>query len=215
MATDRLWNSMSAMAFSPDSRVVALEGYFKSHAGSVALIEVASGRDWRRSTILMAPEPPDRIQPRRDAVNRHAPRSALSPDLGSSAVRRRLAELGLDWNPPAAWRPSAPSLAPDFTPRPLPYRVDRGQLDLWLKQSPIRRPEQAIADAEMLYTCDPGQAEVPRVAGRIFQQPCLGADRRDQIQARPVSCSALWLAGPLRWHRRLSPTSIPSESHLP
>ena len=31
------------VAFSPDSGVVAIENYFKSHEGSVALIEVAIG----------------------------------------------------------------------------------------------------------------------------------------------------------------------------
>ena len=38
--------------------------------------------------------------------------------------------------------------------------MDRGQLDHWLKLAPIKRREQAVADAEDLLKREPGQAEV-------------------------------------------------------
>ena len=38
--------------------------------------------------------------------------------------------------------------------------MDRGQLDQWIKLAPIKRREQAVADAEALLKHEPDQAEV-------------------------------------------------------
>ena len=48
------------------------------------------------------------------------------------AIRRRLSNLQLDWDAPANYKAAEPT-AP-FPRIPEPARVDRGQLDDWLKQ---------------------------------------------------------------------------------
>ena len=190
-AKTRLGHAVGAVAFSPDSGIVAIEHHSKSYEGSVALVEVATGRELARiddpdgaraAQIVFSPDGTQLIATLLD--------QPLVRIWDLRAVRRRLAELDLDWSPPPAWGRATPSLAPDLTPRPPPYRVDRGQLDLWWKQSPIRRPEQAVADAEMLYAREPGQAEVRAWLADVLQQSRLGADRRGQIQPRPGSGAA-------------------------
>jgi tetratricopeptide (TPR) repeat protein len=76
------------------------------------------------------------------------------------AVRQRLAELDLDWSPPPAWGSAVPTTADFELPLPPSYRVDRGQLDEWIKLAPIKRREQAVADAEDLLKHEPDQPEV-------------------------------------------------------
>jgi tetratricopeptide (TPR) repeat protein len=115
------------------------------------------------------------------------------------AVRQRLAELGLDWSPPPVWKPATTSPAPHLTPRPLPYHVDRGQLDLWRKQAPIRRPEQAVADAEKLHAREPGQVEVRAwladSCNNLAWELIAGAkSSRDPVRALPLARRAVALA---------------------
>src|SRR5262249_25515835 len=57
------------------------------------------------------------------------------------AIRRRLAELRLDWDPPATF--DSADTPDSFPPIPKPFRVDRGQLDSWLKQG-FETPEQIV-----------------------------------------------------------------------
>ena len=76
------------------------------------------------------------------------------------AVRHRLAKLDLDWNPPPARGAAGPPMLDFERPVPPNYRVDRGQLDQWVKLAPVKRREQAVADAEDLLKQQPGSVEV-------------------------------------------------------
>src|SRR5207248_8925208 len=127
------------LAFAPDSRTAV----YGDNAGTVILTEVETGRELAR---FEDPEPA-----RLDAV-------AFTPD-GSQlvttlidrpylrvwdlrAIRRRLAKLGLDWDPPTSF--NADDAPGSFPPIPKPFRVDRGQLDSWLTQV-AETPEQTVA----------------------------------------------------------------------
>jgi WD40 repeat protein len=156
----RLGGAGAPVAFSPDSAIFASETYSKSHEGSIALIEVATGRELARLD---------------DPDGAHAVNIVFSPDSRQliimlngqpyiriwdlRAVRRRLAELNLDWSPPPAWESAVPPTWDFQLPPPPKYRVDRGQLDQWIKVAPIKRLEQAVADGEELLKHEPGQAE--------------------------------------------------------
>ncbi len=159
----RLGNSMSVISFSPDSAIVAIEHDFESRAGSVTLVESSSGRELaqiddpdgaRAAEIVFSPDGTQMIATLLD--------QPLVRIWDLRSVRRRLAELGLDWSPGASWSSTTPAVphAANFTARPSPLHVDRGQLDLWLKIAPIKQREQAVADALALYNSDPGQGEV-------------------------------------------------------
>ena len=190
-STIRLGLAYGPLAFSPDSRMIAIEHHFNSYRR----LDVADrggdrprdGAD-RRSRCRPAAQiafSPDGTQLIASLLDRPLVRIW---DL--RAVRRRLAELDLDWSPPPAWGPPTPTQAPDITPRPPPYRVDRGQLDEWLKSRSDRRREQAVADAERAPHSRAGPTRGPRVAGGVLQQSRLGADRRGQVQPRPGSGGA-------------------------
>ena len=123
------------LAVAPDSRTVA----YDDGAGTIILTEAETGQELAR---LKGPEQA-RLGP-----------AAFTPD-GSQLVttligrpylrvwdlrkiRRKLAELKLDWGPPASFDSiDAPG---SFPPIPKPFRVDRGQLDSWLKQENDVRP---------------------------------------------------------------------------
>jgi eukaryotic-like serine/threonine-protein kinase len=196
----RFGHAVGTVAFSPDSAIFAIENHSKSYEGSVALIEAATGRELARiddpdgaraGEIVFSPDGTQLIATLLD--------QPLVRIWDLRAVRRRLAELDLDWSPAPAWGPAAPSLAPDLTPRPLPYRVDRGQLDLWWRQAPIRQPEQAVADAEMLHAREPGQAEVrtwlAKSCNNLAWELIAGAkSSRDPARALPLARRAIELA---------------------
>src|SRR5262249_14413864 len=123
---------------STDSRTAI----YDDNTGTLILVEVETGRELAR---LEDPE-----QSRLTAV-------ALTPD-GSQlvvtlrerpylrvwdlrAIRRRLADLRLAGDPPA---PSEPPDAPGSSPPiPKPFRVERGQLDSWLKQQVLAALKRA------------------------------------------------------------------------
>jgi serine/threonine protein kinase/WD40 repeat protein len=117
------------LAFGPDSRTAA----YCDNAGTVFLAEVETGRELARF------EDPEQAQT--DALQFTPDGSQLVNTLMDRpylrvwdvrAIRRRLAELRLDWDPPATFdTPDAPG---SFPPIPKPFRVDRGQLDSWLKR---------------------------------------------------------------------------------
>jgi tetratricopeptide (TPR) repeat protein len=156
----RLGDAGGPAAFSPDSAIFA-QPFAQSYGGSIALVEVATGRELARigdpdgseaAQIVFSPDGRQLI-----AILRDQPQIRIW-DL--RAVRHRLAELDLDWNPPPAWGSAVPT-ASNFELSPPPtYRVDRGQLDQWIKLAPIKRHEQTVADAEVLLKRMPDQAEV-------------------------------------------------------
>jgi serine/threonine protein kinase/WD40 repeat protein len=144
-----------SLAFAPDSRTVV----YDDHAGSMILAEVATGRELARfedpeqSAAAALAFSPDGSR----LVTTLADRPYLRIwDLG--AIRRRLAGMGLDWDPPAM---SGTSDAPvSFPAIPKPTRVDRGQFDDWLAQSKLKPIELALIDAESSFRQGPDQAEV-------------------------------------------------------
>jgi serine/threonine protein kinase/WD40 repeat protein len=143
------------LTFSTDSRTAI----YDDNTGTLILAEVETGRELAR---LEDPE-----QSRLNAV-------ALTPD-GSQlvvtlrdrpylrvwdlrAIRRRLAELRLDWDPPATLEPpDAPGSSP---PIPKPFRVDRGQLDSSMAKVRLKRFEAALAEVEASLRLKPDQTEL-------------------------------------------------------
>jgi tetratricopeptide (TPR) repeat protein len=62
------------------------------------------------------------------------------------AIRRRLAELRLDWEPPATFdTPEAPG---SFPPIPKPFRVERGRLDSWMTEEAAQSVERTTRAIE-------------------------------------------------------------------
>jgi WD40 repeat protein len=157
----RLGNRQGPAAFSPDSAIFAHETHFKSYDGSIALVELATGRELARIN---------------DPDGARSYRIEFSPDgtqlIGVlsdqpyvriwdlRSVRQRLAELDLDWSPPPAWGSAAKPTKASGRPSPPTFRVDRGLLDHWIKLAPIKRREQAIADAEAFLRQEPDQKDV-------------------------------------------------------
>ena len=129
------------------------------------------------------------------------------------AVRHRLAELGLDWSPPPAWGSAASPISDFERPPPPKYRVDRGQLDQWIKLAPIKRREQAVADAEELLKQRAGPGRGSRVAGGVLQQSRLGAGCRAGVRSRPARAVLPWHAGRSTWY--LAPASSSRHSAWP
>ena len=123
------------LAFAPDSRTAV----YDDNAGTLILAEVETGRELAPLRGPGAGADPDvRVAFTPDGshlVTTFTDRPYLRVwDL--RAIRRRLAELGLDWDPPASFdTPNAPGSLP---PIPKPFRVDRGQLDSWLSRGPSR-----------------------------------------------------------------------------
>jgi Flp pilus assembly protein TadD len=114
------------LAFAPDSRTAG----YGDNAGTVTLVDVETGRE------LVRFEDPE--QARLDGM-------AFTPD-GSHlvttfvdrpylriwdlrAIRRRLADLHLDWDPPARF--DIHDVARSYPPIPKPFQVDPGPLDPW------------------------------------------------------------------------------------
>jgi serine/threonine protein kinase/WD40 repeat protein/Flp pilus assembly protein TadD len=135
----RLFRGASnGLAFAPDSRTAV----YDDNAETLILVEVESGRELARlqdpeqariRTTEFTPDGSHLVTILRD---RHYLRVW---DL--RVIRRRLAELRLDLPPPAmSDTPDAPG---SFPPFPKPFRVDRGQLDTWLKQA-AEPPEQIV-----------------------------------------------------------------------
>jgi tetratricopeptide (TPR) repeat protein len=148
----RLYRGVSDwLAFASDSRTAI----YDDSAGTIILAEVETGRE------LIRLEDPE--QARQNVVAFTPDGSHLVTTLIDQpylrvwdlrAIRRRLAELKLDWDPPATFdTPEAPG---SFPPIPKPFRVDRGQLDSWLEKS----LEAALADCEASLRLKPDQAEL-------------------------------------------------------
>jgi serine/threonine protein kinase/WD40 repeat protein len=196
----RFADTSGAAAFSPDSAIFAHETDFKSRAGSIALVEVATGRELARiddpdgagaAQLLFSPDGMQLIASLKD--------QPFIRIWDLCALRQRLAELDLDWSPPPAWG-SAMTPTPDFElPLQPSYRVDRGQFDEWIKLVPTKRREQAVADAEELLKHQPDQAEVRdwlaescnEFAWRLVAGP---KSDRDPTRALPLARRAVALA---------------------
>jgi serine/threonine protein kinase/WD40 repeat protein len=127
-------NAADVAAFSPDSATFAYEAFYEAQGGVIALVEVTTGRELARlndpdgtkaAQIVFSPDGTELI-----AMVTGQPQIRIW-DL--RAVRRRLAGLDLDWSPSPSWGSPAP--IPDPGTRPRPYRVDRGQIDDWVRSS--------------------------------------------------------------------------------
>jgi serine/threonine protein kinase/WD40 repeat protein/Flp pilus assembly protein TadD len=134
----RLYRGVSGdLAFAPDSRTAI----YDDSAGTLIVAEVETARELARiedpeqSRINRLQFTPDGSQ----LVTTLRERPYLRVwDL--RAIRRRLAELWLDWDPAATFdTPEAPR---SFPPFPKSFRVDRGQLDSWMTEEAAQTVEQ-------------------------------------------------------------------------
>jgi serine/threonine protein kinase/WD40 repeat protein len=117
------------LAFASDSRTAV----YDDNAGTMTLAEVETGRELARL------EDPEQALVNQMALARDGSRLVATlvdrPYLrvwDLTAIRRRLAELRLDWDPPATF--DTPEARGSFPAVPKPFRVDRGTLDSWRKQ---------------------------------------------------------------------------------
>jgi serine/threonine protein kinase/WD40 repeat protein/Tfp pilus assembly protein PilF len=141
------------LAFAPDSRTAV----YGDNAGTLILAELETGRELAR---LEDPE-----QARLNFVAFTPDGSRLVTTLADRpylrvwdlrAIRRRLAELRLDWDPPAIFAtPDAPG---SFPPTPKPFRVDRGRLDSWLKRL-AETPAQTVERTTRAIEANPDDAK--------------------------------------------------------
>jgi serine/threonine protein kinase/WD40 repeat protein len=145
----------AGLAFAPDSRTAI----YDDSAGTLILAEVETRRELARF------EDPE--QSRINGLEFTPDGSRLVTTLldrpylrvwDLRAIRRRLAELRLDWHPPATFdTPEAPR---SFPPIPKPFHVDRGQLDSWSAKARLNSLEAALADCEASLRLKPDQAEL-------------------------------------------------------
>jgi serine/threonine protein kinase/WD40 repeat protein len=143
------------LVFAPDGRTIA---YGDDRAVGWTLAELPTGRALARFR-----------DPEQSRINR----LAFTPDgtrvvaslLESPyvrvwdlpSIRRRLAELHLDWAPPTRF--PAPEAPRTFPPYPEPFRVVRGKLDYWVARDNLTRAENALTAAEAELRRDPVKAE--------------------------------------------------------
>jgi serine/threonine protein kinase/WD40 repeat protein len=143
------------IAFAPDSRAVIYSDY----AATLILVEVESGRELARF------EDPEQATP--DALRFTPDGSQLVTTLlerpyprvwDLRAIRRRLAGLGLDWDPPTSFEP--PDARGSFPAIPKPFRVDRSDIDSRLAKIRLNRLESALADCEASLRLKPDQTDL-------------------------------------------------------
>jgi hypothetical protein len=154
----RLFRGVTAgLAFGPDSRTAI----YGDSAGTMILADVETGRELARF------EDPE--QARINALEFTPDGSQLVTTLRERpclrvwdlrAIRRRLAELRLDWDPPARFD-TADALG-SFPPIPNPFRVDRGQLDSWLNPAAQANAHQLNNLAWRLVTGPPALRDPER-----------------------------------------------------
>jgi serine/threonine protein kinase/WD40 repeat protein/Tfp pilus assembly protein PilF len=152
----------SGLAFAPDSHMAV----YSDNAGTLILVEVETGRELARfedpdlSRLADVAFTPDGSQ----LVTTLMERPYLRVwDL--RAIRRRLAELRLDWDPPATY--DTPETPRSFAPIPEPFRVDRGQLDSWLKQG-TEPPEQIVERSTRAIEAKPDDADAHHQRGHAL-----------------------------------------------
>jgi WD40 repeat protein len=117
------------LAFAPDSRTVA----FDDAAGSIILAETESGRELARFAD------PEQVRARVIAFSPDSSYLVSSLDdrpylrvWDLRAIRRRLAEIALDWESP--WDQETRDAVPPAAQIPQHVRVDRGDLDKWIAE---------------------------------------------------------------------------------
>jgi Flp pilus assembly protein TadD len=172
------------LTFAPDSRTAV----YDDNAGTLILVEVKAGRELARL------EDPEQVRINIGLAftpdgSRLVTTLAERPYLrvwDLRAIRRRLAGLGLDWDPPASFdTPDAPG---SFPPFPKPFRVDRGQFDSWLGQS-AEPPEQVLARTTQAIEANPDDAEAHHQRGhalfRVKRYEEAIADFSAALKARP------------------------------
>jgi hypothetical protein len=140
-------------AFAPDGRTVAVG----VTPYTLKLIDVLTGHE---IATLRPPDRQDFDYTRFSPDGNYLAVSAAGVlqvwDL--RAIRRRLAVLGLDWDPPATF--NAADTPESVPPIPKPFRVDRGDLDSRLAQIRLNRLEAALADGEASLRLKPDQTEL-------------------------------------------------------
>jgi WD40 repeat protein/Flp pilus assembly protein TadD len=152
---------LNGLAFAPDSRTAA----YSDAAGTVILAEVETGRELARF------EDPERVRLVSLAFTPDGSRLVTTfmdrPYLrvwDLRAIRRRLTELRLDWEPPATFdTPEAPG---SFPPIPKPFRVDRGRLDSWLTEEAAQTVERTTRAIET----NPDDAEAHHQRGHALDR---------------------------------------------
>ena len=184
-------NNAQAGVFSPDSATFAYETYFENQGRAIALVDLTTGRELARlndpdgtgaSQMVFSPDGTQLI-----ATLSGQPQIRIW-DL--RAIRRRLADLNLDWSPSPSWGSPAPISDPGMPQRP--YRVDRGRMDDWVRSSHLKGPEQRFADADALLNQDPERPEVREwlaascndLAWTLITGP---ESRRDPARALPLA----------------------------
>ena len=182
------------------------------HEGSIALVEVATGRELARiddpdgattARIVFSPDGTQLI-----AILADQPHIRIW-DL--RAVRHRLAELDLDWSPlPPGDRPPPP--APDFD------ASDRHRCIEWIGVSsidgsgwhPIRRPRASDSRCGRAVETRAGPGRGSRLAGGVccnaLAWELVAGAKADRDPQRAVPLAA----GRSRWLRRVTSSSIPS-----
>jgi hypothetical protein len=192
----RLDGRTGPASFSADSATFAHETYYDSYEGAIALVDLTTGRELARiddpdgaraAEIVFSPDDAQLItilmdQPFIRVWDLHA-------------VRRRLAALDLDWSGAPLGGSAVPPAA-DFEVAPRPkFRVDRGQLDQWVKLAPIKRWEQAIADAEEFLKNEPGGNWVGICCNALARELVAGSESdRDPRRAVPLAYRAVALS---------------------
>jgi serine/threonine protein kinase/WD40 repeat protein/Tfp pilus assembly protein PilF len=181
------------LAFASDSRTVA----YGDNAGTIILVEVETGRE------LAHLEDPERARPEMVAFTPDGAQLVTTlrdrPYLrvwDLRAIHRRLAELRLDWDPPATFdTPDAPD---SFPPFPKPFRVDRGQLDTWLKQG-AETPAQIVERTTRAIETDPDDGDARHQRGhalyRLKRYPEAIDDFTAALKASPNDAHLLVFRG--------------------
>ena len=183
-------------AFSPDSAILALQVLDPNFGAAIALVELATGREVaqlqdpegaKAAQIVFSPDGTQVIDTLVD-----------QPEIriwDLRAIRRKLAELGLDWDSPAPWDAGSTTIrhTSELQRR---YRVNPGRLNEWVRQAPVKRREQAVADAEAYLRSHPDSPEIRKWSGQLCNalawELIAGAEEhRDPTRALPLARRAV------------------------
>jgi serine/threonine protein kinase/WD40 repeat protein len=201
----------NGLAFAPDSRTAG----YDDMARTLILVEVETGR------ALARLEDPEQARLRSLAFTPDGSRVVTTlwdrPYLrvwDLRAIRRRLAELRLDWDPPASFAiADAPGA---FPPIPKPFRVDPGRFDSWLRNA-TETPAQIVARLTHAIEADPDDAlarhDRAHALDRLKRFDEAIADFTAALKAAPTMPTCWSHGGPRRpaWTdlKKRSPTARP------
>jgi WD40 repeat protein/Tfp pilus assembly protein PilF len=181
------------LAFAPDSRTAL----YDDSAGTSILVEVETGRELARfedpeqARLAGVAFTPDGSQLVTTLIERPYLRVW---DL--RAIRRRLAELRLDWDAPATFdTPDAPGSVP---PIPKPFQVDRGPLDSSLTEG-AEPPAETLERTTRTIGTDPDDAradhERAHALARLKRYDEAIADFTAALKASPNNAHLLAFRG--------------------